>query len=351
MVPSVLSPVIDKVLAVSFAASLAGVGAMTLSEFKSEFNIAKLIKGETQATIETEFATDNFLSSAAIPLIGALRYAVFSEGAPGVHVGQESWLFTTEEFQFDPSWPSNTSSAADYVAQVHDLLAAQNVGLFPVLVPDKAEVYYDKLGFDLQGQPGQRRTLFRDALTDRGIPAWDAMPALEMARRSGPAFMMTDTHWSPLGARYVAETSAAILSQTGPDLTRVSVTTTKGAEQAFDGDLLPFVPTGALRPIVGPAHETIDVYSTEVVSGSDLFGTTEPEVALVGTSFSARSEFNFLGFLQQSLNADIVSYAQEGRGPFAPMRDFLASDFFKNAPPKLVIWEIPVRYVSKEIQK
>jgi alginate O-acetyltransferase complex protein AlgJ len=74
-------------------------------------------------------------------------------------------------------------------------------------------------------------------------------------------------------------------------------------------------------------------------------------VALVGTSFSAKSDWNFLGFLQNALAAEVLNFSAEGQGPFAPMQTFLASDTFKNTPPKLVIWEIPVRYTSMDMIK
>ena len=68
-------------------------------------------------------------------------------------------------------------------------------------------------------------------------------------------------------------------------------------------------------------------------------------MALVGTSYSADERWNFAGALRQALGSDLVNFAEDGRGPLLPMLKFLQSDDFKNAPPRLVIWEFPERYL------
>jgi len=81
-------------------------------------------------------------------------------------------------------------------------------------------------------------------------------------------------------------------------------------------------------------------------AGSDLLGDAEtPEVALVGTSYSAQPRWNFHGALQEALQQDVGNYAKEGLGPFAPMFEYLKSADFAQAPPRLVVWEIPERYL------
>ncbi len=44
-------------------------------------------------------------------------------------------------------------------------------------------------------------------------------------------------------------------------------------------------------------------------------------------------------------DGDVVNLAREGDGPFAPMAEFLSSGELKRLSPKLVIWEIPERYL------
>jgi alginate O-acetyltransferase complex protein AlgJ len=41
-----------------------------------------------------------------------------------------------------------------------------------------------------------------------------------------------------------------------------------------------------------------------------------------------------------------MNYAKEGMGPYAPMLAYLNSEDLRSAPPRLVIWELPERYVA-----
>jgi alginate O-acetyltransferase complex protein AlgJ len=79
-----------------------------------------------------------------------------------------------------------------------------------------------------------------------------------------------------------------------------------------------------------------------------LFTDFDTALALVGTSYSARSEFNFAGFLQQETGLELVNFATEGQGPFAPMRMLLESGEIVETGARIVIWEIPERYIDPE---
>jgi alginate O-acetyltransferase complex protein AlgJ len=76
-----------------------------------------------------------------------------------------------------------------------------------------------------------------------------------------------------------------------------------------------------------------------------LFDEVTIPVTLVGTSYSAGRPWNFDGALKEVLGADVLNVAAEGQGPLVPMQRYLDSPRFADAPPALVIWEIPERYV------
>jgi alginate O-acetyltransferase complex protein AlgJ len=86
--------------------------------------------------------------------------------------------------------------------------------------------------------------------------------------------------------------------------------------------------------------------STDNDPGNALFGDQSFPVALVGTSYSANPQWNFEGFLKEALQTDILNAADEGRGPFETMKDYLEDDSFATNPPDLIVWEIPERYLS-----
>ncbi|CUH76319.1 hypothetical protein TRM7557_00833 [Tritonibacter multivorans] len=336
--------------AFGFVLALSGVGVLSHLRTDHSFAAADLRSGAWQAGYEDAFEAANPLEGFAITALGTLRYALFRQGSDGVLVGHAGWLFTAEEFETAPGFAARIETSAEYVTQVVGDMAAQGIAVLPVLVPDKSDLYPQHLRHKRPKELLHRRDRFYGALEARGVSALDASPALLQAAQTGPVFMRTDTHWSPHGSRSVAEAAAQHALAAGlfaPGTTEVE-TTSLGA-QPFVGDLIRFVPTGALRPVFGPPPETLVQYVTTVESSLGLFDAADVPVVLVGTSFSARSEFHFEGFLKQALRSDVINYAREGTGPFAPMEQFLASDTLKNSPPQLVIWEIPLRYVSKDL--
>ena len=123
--------------------------------------------------------------------------------------------------------------------------------------------------------------------------------------------------------------------------------TQETAPQTHRGDLFNYLPLDPWFSALLPPTETIVPTSTEAVAqGNDLFGDdSAPKITLVGTSYSANRLWNFAGALKQALHEDLLNYAKDGKGPFAPMLDYLNSDDIKQAPPRLVIWEIPERYL------
>jgi alginate O-acetyltransferase complex protein AlgJ len=229
------------------------------------------------------------------------------------------------------------------------VLSAQDIRLLPVIVPDKARIMAGYLPLQRSPRFDLRYDALLDGLAARGYPAIDLRQDLSAKLDEAAGFMKTDTHWSPAGAARVARKIAKALGSTALPV-RDFATRSLG-DASFDGDLLAFANVGPFRPHFPMLHETIEVFET---AGSDeadagalgLFGEAEVPVALVGTSYSARTEFHFEGFLKSELDADLVNHAEAGLGPFVPMDRFLASLPQTAAPPQLVIWEIPERYLN-----
>ncbi len=81
----------------------------------------------------------------------------------------------------------------------------------------------------------------------------------------------------------------------------------------------------------------------EASAESLLSDESIPEVAVVGTSYTANDRWNFQGFLSEFLNEPLADYSKEGIGPFPPMAQFLTSQDYAGHKPRVVIWEIPER--------
>ena len=132
--------------------------------------------------------------------------------------------------------------------------------------------------------------------------------------------------------------------------------TTPAEKVTHKGDLRLFLPLDPLFENLMPAQEPLQKRNTMAASDQPaaedaLFANTEVPVALIGTSYSANPNWNFVGALKEALHSDVVNYAEDGHGPILPMLSYLKSDAFKNSPPQVLIWEFPERYlpVNNEI--
>ena len=116
------------------------------------------------------------------------------------------------------------------------------------------------------------------------------------------------------------------------------------------GDLTTFIASGTMPAALGMGPESVQPWRAEApaqaVSADDLFGDSQIPIVLVGTSYSANVEWGFAEALKTALGSDVLNVAEEGLGPVAPMRAYLASDGFRDQPPTTVIWEFPIRYLA-----
>ncbi|MEP3348067.1 MAG: hypothetical protein ABJN34_03650 [Litoreibacter sp.] len=305
-----------------------------------------LLNGEFTSEIDSLYRANLPHREPAVGLVGALRYLTLNEGRKGVVAGESGWLFTDEEFRDQDIALQGLSETLDWIVTIQQDLATYGTELVLVPIPAKIEFSQTPSHTDQITAIAATYDTFVSNTIQAGIKTVDTRSALESTEL---AFFHTDTHWTIEGAAAVAESlSQSGLVQSGSDsFERVPL-----APLSFEGDLVSFVTSERLAPIIGLPAETVAPYaanplSVDAQTGSlDLFGadTAAPSV-LVGTSYSANPNWSFLEALKLSLSQDIVNYAQEGRGPIAPMQDFLDKLDPANAPP-VVIWEFPIRYLS-----
>ena len=330
----------------AFLIGLTTLGLFSHQSPKMKGNIS-ILKGSLQSTYEDAFSSSNPLRQTSIDIWGAFKYKVLEQASDGALIGKDDWLFTTEEMTSEADHTANLEASIQEIVKVHDALLAQNITLLPVLIPDKARVYKENLKQNRNVEISNRYGDLLSKLRENEIATISAIVPLERDKPIADVFMRQDTHWSPFGSKSVAEYIAQLIAPGLLD--KVQVETNNIGSEPFDGDLLKYVPTGALRPYIGPDERTIKRFTTSVQNNASLFGDTAIDVVLVGTSFSAKSDWHFDGFLKQALSVDILNMSQEGKGPFVPMRDYLKSDTFENTPPKLIIWEIPERYTTQDL--
>lgn len=310
------------------------------------------IRGEQTAAYEAAFNQALPFREGAISTWGVLEYILFREGRPGVVVGEDDWLFSDEEVAFYPDAAAETARKLAFIERVDDELSARGARLVVALLPDKARVYREQLGRPLPSYTRDRYDAFRKALLARGLAAPDLLTPLLEAKAAQAVFLRTDTHWTPAGAVVVADALAGSLRREGlPGLFTDDYETRVVGEQLHEGDLLNFLPLGALQERLGPPLDTLELLETRPLeagsggAGSGLFGAASVPVTLVGTSYSANPDWHFAAALEAALGAAVLNLATEGRGPLPPMRDYLTSRELQSTPPKVVVWEIPERYL------
>ncbi len=307
-----------------------------------------VLNGSWATAYQARFEEALPLRAAALPVWGNLSYLLFREGRAGLLIGDDGWLFSSEEFAHPENAAAQTRANLGYVEDVRDALAARGIGLVVAVVPAKARVYEERLGrYRLPDDARRRYAALRSALLERGLTAPDLLNALLEAKTEGEVFLRTDTHWTPFGA-LVAARAVAAAAPPFEGLGETLFETRSRDAQDYRGDLLNFLPLGRLSRF-GPAPDRLERVETssEESGASDLFGAVTIPVTLVGTSYSADERWNFAGALQEALGADVLNVAAAGQGPFEPMARYLASETLRNTVPKLVVWELPERYIDK----
>lgn len=310
------------------------------------------LKGQVALDIE-HYYNENFIArDLGSNLWALINYSLFKEGRVGVVIGEESWLYTLDEVKDYPEAAQDLTTNLAAIEAVAAHVRAQGSDLLVALVPEKAAIYSEYLG-PRRVAPihSQLYAQVVNQLRGQGVVVVDTTDALMNAKQTATTFLKSDTHWTPFGAEVVAKEIAQTLKNSlhQPLLEQQVFSSQDHEPTHFQGDLMNYIPLGIFSDWVDVSSDQLVKTHTQVsesgAAADDLFGDASAQIALVGTSYSANSNWNFSGALKQQLGADLVNYAQEGKGPFVPMIDYLKSADFADAPPALIIWEIPVRFL------
>lgn len=339
---------------VLFMAILLILGAWSLRSFSSFSTTPQttVLNGKWAKAAETHYDEEFPIKRLGTNLWAALDYKLFNEGRPGVVLGKDQWLFTDEEFDAVANGEQNEAENLALIQGVRDTLKAQGTQLVLAIVPAKTRLYPEHIG---DSKPATLHTdlyqQFHEHAAQAGLVAPDLLAPLQGAKQHGQVFLRTDTHWTPMGAEVVAKQLGAVIAQQTPLSGEPEKFITQAKEtEAYKGDLTNFLPLDPLFSNLLPQPDQLQKRSTDPVAsdaeGDDaLFADSTVAVGLVGTSYSANPNWNFVGALKEALHSDVVNYAEDGHGPILPMLKYLQTDAFKNSPPQVLIWEFPERYL------
>ena len=318
------------------------------------------MQGRFTAEYETKYEKEIAYKQIPVAIWGATRYGLTKTGNDGVLVGDDGWLFTREEFEYNPKAKAAEERKLNLFADVNGYLDSLGVELVVAIIPAKSRIYSDKLG-DIK-VPKWRDDLYDRFLTslhNKNIIAPKLLDKFLEGKKTEKLFMKTDTHWSPAGAAMVATQIDYVTRTSFPnlELKKSAYLSLIAEPENYDGDLSEFIPTGIFKPLIGTKSEPFAKHETSKVenagqgegSSDSLFGEVDIDVVLVGTSYSFEKEWNFEGALKEALGTDVLNVSDEGKGPLEPMIDWLKSlqNSAKSHTQNLVIWEIPERFIPK----
>ncbi|NKB28330.1 MAG: hypothetical protein GKR99_12550 [Rhodobacteraceae bacterium] len=320
---------------------IANINFLQTGDLRVDLDQVAFLKGRVASEIDTAYVDSLPHREISVGLIGAARYVLIGEGRSGVITGDNGWLFTQEEAG---PFGGDLDTAAAEINTIGQRLRQHGTQLILVPVPGKLDVY-SRFSGDLSPEIRGVYDGFLAALDRQAIAHIDIRPVLLQGNSTQQTFLSTDTHWTPFGATAVARAiaNAELIPQGDADYFRRAQ-----VEKTLTGDLVSFVTSDVLAPIVGLRPEVIIPF--DAVSKPDanisIFGADSIDTVLIGTSYSANTDWSFAEALKLLLSRDVLNLATEGQGPVAPMRAYLNSPELAASAPRYVIWEFPVRYLS-----
>lgn len=300
--------------------------------------------------------------------------------------GRNDWLFRSG---IDLTTNITISDASiDQLRRLANALRARGTELVIVFQPPRGLMDVDQL------TPTQRKHY------DFAAARRSYAHALERIRSAGVAvapidklvdehkgyeyFFRRDHHWTPDGAQHTAQVvadtvralpafkdvpreqfvtrPASLIGKPGT-LQKVATQICGGSysmqyvkgditEPAGGGDANALLGDGGAAPSAAPDASGGGLLDVADKSGGDSGGLlddgdgagggTVPQIVLIGTSNSdSKGGYNFNGYLEQALGADILDTALSGGSFDGSLLHYLPSALYQQHPPKIIVWEMP----------
>ena len=259
--------------------------------------------------------------------------------------GVKDWLFISKK-DFMQDFSLKPESVPAFKA-FQAALKAKGTDLVLVVVPQRGLVHGDKIDktqprakeYDI-GKARESYTAMIAQLAAAGLTVAGAPDFAAMTDYGYPR----DHHWNAAGASVIAAKTAEVI-KTLPsyrDLPKQEYALESGKDIDFRGSY--FRPLKDICGVTLAPHKIKE--QVAVLKKGELFTESNPQVTLVGTSFSeeGKSFANFAGQVRAALLVDIDNQSIGAGGPSTSLMGYLKSESFKTAPAKILIWEIPGFY-------
>ena len=269
--------------------------------------------------------------------------------------GLNGWLFWKYDFQPAPIFPE---SLTPYLLRFRQALEKKHIKLIIIPIPNKGMMLKetDHALSELQWlymYPLIKKSqeVYQSSTKKLALHGFLIVNLLEYVKHNDIQkasneyfFYKTDHHWSAYGAKLSAKALTDLIRK----FDRLKLMLPKKDFMTQRVSTLPFLGS------TGNAYQTScklewtqeesSRYETVFASssGQDLFTESIPKVVLAGSSFSQSTrDFNFPGFISDSLHTSVLTYAENAHYLFGWLAAYLTSDDYANSKPKLLIWEAP----------
>jgi alginate O-acetyltransferase complex protein AlgJ len=325
---------------------------------------------------ERALEVDSILGRALRPPAQGVLTGTLGGGSERVYPGRDGWLFYREDVEYatgrgfldpvelrrraTPARDGTTIAQPDArvaIGRFKSDLEARGIALVVVPTPTKPGVHPEKLTRRYGDPSGVLQnpsySTFVEDLWRDGILVFDPSQTLGAARRAGPQYLTSDTHWRPEAMEAVAEALARFIEQhAGPlragdpgyRIERMEVRNTGDTARMLD---LPAGPSGLtsepvwLRRVLQP-------------DGSPWRPSRSAEVLLLGDSFSNIYSLESMAWGTSAGFAEQLSYAlrrpldrlvQNDQGAFAT-RAALLQDLDRLEGKRVVVYQFANRELT-----
>ncbi|QRG08124.1 hypothetical protein EZH22_07260 [Xanthobacter dioxanivorans] len=326
------------------AAHLAGRD--TREQLASAFSGTDLLKGRFTAALDKQVIAALPKMSGLEGLLSGLSYRVLGDAGALVRAGCPGWLFYAEELVETPGGDAHFAARLKLAAKIRDALAAKNVALVVLPVPDKAMLAAEQLcGVPVAAQARGRFGAWWAQSRALGLDQVEIAPGWPAAN----GFLRTDTHWNVPGAKFAAARVAdAVKRRLGPGAQAMKLDET--APKPRVGDLMRLAGLDRSWPWSGPQPDVEPEVSLAIArTGGLLDDVPAPQVVLAGSSFSRNS--GFLEFLQAGTGTEVAQRSRDGSGFAGQLLEILMDQPEILAQTRLVVWEFPMRALTRPLSE
>ena len=329
---------------------LIGIAGLIAMDNGADYSLTEIMTGVSAVDFQKRFDDAVPLKPLGISFWSSLRYSLFKEGFSGVLIGDDGWLFTSEEYETALGDYRIEDNVFNVICDVKEKLEENGIRLFIIPVPSKNRIYKDKTGrYPVPDPVDVRYAGILECLDAIDAEYADLAGTFIPLSRTERLYYKTDTHWTEAGAKLAAALTAFSIDTAiqGTELPVRNFKTERTGETSITGDLITYLP-----------HSQQEEYGTEPLTViqtveddppvTGLFDAPVIPYALVGTSYSSDRRWGFAGFLKEALHSDVMDVSQEGKGPFAPMEEILQNTVLLDSGVRCVLWEIPERYIPSD---